>query len=122
STPKKVNQLPHFIPVTFNNKEKFNPVEYNHQLSLKINEGKHAEYIMADALNVAKEHAKHTKDYKLYSKKYKGESLYFKNVNNAEIGMLEFTIPNASNYNDIVKMLWDPNGEKKFNRVFVKGI
>ncbi|SCL89872.1 hypothetical protein PCHDS_000530000, partial [Plasmodium chabaudi adami] len=42
-------------------------------------------------------------------------------VNNAEIGMLEFTIPNPDNYDDIVKMLWDPNGEKNFNRVFVKG-
>ncbi|VTZ67111.1 fam-a protein [Plasmodium chabaudi chabaudi] len=120
-TPNTVKQQRHFIPITFKEKEKFNPAVYNHQLSLKINEGKHAEHVMTDALNAAKEHVKSTKDYKLYSKKYKGESLHFKSVNNAEIGMLEFTIPNADNYNDIVKMLWDPNGEKKFNRVFVEG-
>ncbi|EUD74071.1 hypothetical protein YYG_00018 [Plasmodium vinckei petteri] len=118
--PNKANQQVPFTPIVFKQKERFNPIEYKHQLSLKAKEGKHAEYIMAEALNVAKKHVKHTDDYKLYYNK-NGATLHFKNFNDTEIGKLEFTIPNADNYADIVKMLWDPNAEKKFNDIFIKG-
>ncbi|EUD72647.1 hypothetical protein YYG_01645 [Plasmodium vinckei petteri] len=75
---------------------------------------------MANALALAKEHAKHTKDYKLYYNK-DGASLYFKRVNNTDIGKLEFTIPNPANYTKIVNMLWNPNGPKNYDGLFDKG-
>ncbi|SCL92212.1 fam-a protein [Plasmodium chabaudi adami] len=131
SAPKKINQRAHFIPIGFKQKEYFNPIgfkqktclnpiECKRQLSLKAKEAKHAEYIMAEALEIAKKHAIHTDDYKPYSKR-NGEIVYFKKVNDTDIGKLVFTIPNPDNYGDIVNMLWDPNGEKKFNIVFAKG-
>ncbi|CAD2109210.1 fam-a protein [Plasmodium vinckei] len=120
STPNKAKQQVFSTPIVFKQKERFNPIEYKHQLSLKAKEGKHAEYIMAEALNIAKKHVEHTDDYKLYYNK-NGATLHFKNFNDTEIGKLEFTIPNADNYADIVKMLWDPNAEKKFNDKFIRG-
>ncbi|CAD2098370.1 fam-a protein [Plasmodium vinckei] len=94
--------------------------ENKQQESLKLKEANQAENIMAKALALAQEHAKHTKDYKLYSNK-NGATLHFKRVNNVDIGKLEVTIPNPDSYTDIVNMLWYPNGAKSYNHLFDKG-
>ncbi|CAD2102736.1 fam-a protein [Plasmodium vinckei lentum] len=94
--------------------------EDKQQASLKLKEANQAENIMDKALALAQEHAKHTKDYKLYSNK-NGSTLYFKRVNNVDIGKLEVTIPNPDSYTDIVNMLWYPNGAKSYNHLFDKG-
>ncbi|CAD2085899.1 fam-a protein [Plasmodium vinckei brucechwatti] len=77
--------------------------------------------VMAEALNIAKEHAEQTDDYKFYYAE-NGAILYFKQLNNTEIGKLIFKIPNADSYDDIVKMLWDQNVEKIFDDIFIGGI
>ncbi|SCL91944.1 fam-a protein, partial [Plasmodium chabaudi chabaudi] len=120
SEPNQVTQQAHFIPIGFKQREYFNPIEFKHQLYLKSKEAEYAEYIMAEALDTAKKHAIHTNDYNLYYNKG-GVFLHFKRVNDTDIGKLEFTIPNANNYGDIVKMLWDPNGEKGLNTEFIEG-
>ncbi|SCL91672.1 fam-a protein [Plasmodium chabaudi chabaudi] len=102
-------------PEEFSDPEKFNYDKY-----IRYHETKEGEQLMAEALNFSKKHAMHTDDYTLYSMK-NGAALHFKKVNNTEIGKLEFTIPNANNYDDIVNTLWDVNAEKKFNNIFVKG-
>ncbi|CAD2088372.1 fam-a protein [Plasmodium vinckei brucechwatti] len=83
-------------------------------------EAKQAANVMTEALNIAKEHAEHTDDYKLYYAD-NGAIIHFKPLHHAEIGKLVFTIPNADSYADIVKMLWDQNAEKKLNDSFIKG-
>ncbi|CAD2099607.1 fam-a protein [Plasmodium vinckei lentum] len=83
-------------------------------------EAKQAADVMAEALNIAKEHAEHTDDYKFYYAE-NGAVLHFKQLNHTEIGMLVFKIPNAI-YDDIVKMLWDQNVEKIFDDIFIGGI
>ncbi|KEG04703.1 fam-a protein [Plasmodium vinckei vinckei] len=85
------------------------------------NEAKQAIDVMAEALYVAKKHAIHTNDYELYSKDDDGAILYFKRVNDTDIGKLELTIPNPNNYADIVNKLWNINGAKNFDDEFIEG-
>ncbi|VTZ69970.1 fam-a protein [Plasmodium chabaudi chabaudi] len=96
-------------------------LRYRHQEYSDSEEATQAADVMAEALNAAKEHAEHTDDYKFYYAE-NGAVLHFKELNNTEIGKLEFTIPNADNYDDIVNMLWDQNVEEIFNDIFIGGI
>ncbi|SCM08129.1 fam-a protein [Plasmodium chabaudi chabaudi] len=84
-------------------------------------EAKHAIDVVTEALYHARIHAKHTDDYEPYSIDGEEPILYFKRVNDTDIGKLEFTIPNADNYDDVVNMIWDLNGQKKFNNLFIRG-
>ncbi|CAD2084706.1 fam-a protein [Plasmodium vinckei brucechwatti] len=95
-------------------------LRYKQQNCFAPEEAKQAEDVMAKALNVAKKHAKHTNDYKVYYAE-NGAILHFKSLKNASMGKLVFTIPNADSYADIVKMLWDQNAEKKLNDSFIEG-
>ncbi|CDU19940.1 fam-a protein [Plasmodium yoelii] len=97
------------------------PNSPNKQLPIDPEEAKQASAIMSEALAIAQKHAEHTDDYEEYSKEDDGTILYFKKVNNVEIGKIELTIPNPNNYNDVVNMLWDPNGAKNFDDKFIKG-
>ncbi|CAD2111638.1 fam-a protein [Plasmodium vinckei] len=83
-------------------------------------EAKQAVNVMAEALYLAREYAKLTKDYKLHSKKY-GATLHFKKVNDTDVGRLEFKIHNSDNYADIVNTLWDINSAKNFDDEFIGG-
>ncbi|SCL90083.1 fam-a protein [Plasmodium chabaudi adami] len=96
-------------------------LRYRQQESADSEEAKQAADVMAEALNIAKEHAEHTDDYKFYYAE-NGAILHFKELNNTEIGKLEFTIPDADSYDDIVKMLWDQNVEEIFDDIFIGGI
>ncbi|SCL84437.1 fam-a protein [Plasmodium chabaudi chabaudi] len=77
--------------------------------------------LMAESLIFAKKHAQLTDDYNFYGED-EGAVIHFKPVKYTEIGRIAFTIPNADSYGDIVKMLWDPNFEKKINDSFIKGM
>ncbi|SBW38121.1 Acidic phosphoprotein precursor PCEMA1, putative, partial [Plasmodium berghei] len=90
------------------------------QLYIDPKEAKQASDIMTEALDFAQKHAEHTNDYKEYSKQ-DGVVLYFKKFKDTEIGKLELTIPNPDSYDDVVSMLWDPNGAKNFDDKFIKG-
>ncbi|VEV58357.1 fam-a protein [Plasmodium vinckei vinckei] len=95
--------------------------EYKQQLYIDPKEAKQAANVMAEALSVAKKLAIHTNDYKLYSKKYEGASLYFKRVNNTDIAKLEVTIPDPNYYDSIISMLMDPRAPKNFYNAHVEG-
>ncbi|SCL85297.1 fam-a protein [Plasmodium chabaudi chabaudi] len=41
--------------------------------------------------------------------------IYSKKIGNIDIGKLNVKIPFTDNYNDIINMLWDPNGIQKFD-------
>ncbi|CAD2100877.1 fam-a protein [Plasmodium vinckei lentum] len=76
---------------------------------------------MTEVLYHAQKHAEHTDDYQPYSKENEEPMVYFKRVNDTDIAKIEFTIPNPDNYDDIINMLWNPNGQKNFDRSFIKG-
>ncbi|KEG02413.1 hypothetical protein YYE_03152 [Plasmodium vinckei vinckei] len=120
SAPNHDKHKAYFIPIGFKQEEYFDPIEFKRQLALKSKEGKFAEYIMGEALDIAKKHAIHNFDYNLYYDK-NGILIHFKRVNDTDIGKVEFTIPNPNSYNGVIKMLWDPNGEKNFNMTFIGG-
>ncbi|ETB63088.1 hypothetical protein YYC_00675 [Plasmodium yoelii 17X] len=93
----------------------------NKQLPIDPEEAKQASAIMSEALAIAQKHAEHTDDYEEYSKEDDGTILYFKKVNNVDIGKIELTIPNPNNYDAVVNRLWDPNWPKNLDKLFIKG-
>ncbi|CAD2100766.1 fam-a protein [Plasmodium vinckei brucechwatti] len=104
----------------FSNTNSLNTEDVN-EFPIAPREAKQAMDIMTEVLYHAQKHAVHTDDYQPYSKENEEPMLYFKRVNNTDIGKLELTIPNPNNYDDVVNMIWDLNGQKKFNDTFIKG-
>ncbi|CAD2095109.1 fam-a protein [Plasmodium vinckei] len=100
-----------YDPIAFPQNEKFR----------ETIETREAVYTAGEALKVAKKHAEDLDGYELYYEKDRGAVLYFKRVNNTEIGMFDLIIPNPNSYDDIVDMLWDSNGEKNFDDSFING-
>ncbi|CXI14826.1 fam-a protein [Plasmodium berghei] len=84
-------------------------------------ETKKAEEIMKDAVTILQKHAQNEEDYSLYHKYDEGANVYFKKHEDTDIGKLELKIRSPDNYNDIVKILWDPNGAKHFDVNFING-
>ncbi|CAD2111632.1 fam-a protein [Plasmodium vinckei] len=101
-----------------NNKPSYEDVN---EFPIAPREAKQAMDIMTEVLYHAQKHAEHTDDYQPYSEENEEPMLYFKRINDTDIGKIEFTIPNPDNYADVVSMIWDPNGQKKFNNTFIKG-
>ncbi|CAD2111718.1 fam-a protein [Plasmodium vinckei petteri] len=97
------------------------PSNENIPLPASPEEAKQAADIMADALAIAQKHAQNSEDYKLYSKEDNGAILYFKKINETEIGKLDLIIQNPDSYADVVSMIWDPNGAKNFDNTFIEG-
>ncbi|CAD2084403.1 fam-a protein [Plasmodium vinckei brucechwatti] len=87
---------------------------------LALLKAKQAAAIITDVLNIAKNHAKHTKEYNVYDK-VDDVTLYVKDVNNAEVGLLEFTIPNPDSYDNVVDLIWNPNGAVHVDEKFIEG-
>ncbi|CAD2100898.1 fam-a protein [Plasmodium vinckei lentum] len=85
------------------------------------NETKQAEKAMFEALSLVKKHAKHTDDYEIYDEVDSEACLYYKKVNDVDIGKLELTIPNADNYDNIINLLWNPQGAEYFDGAFIEG-
>ncbi|CAD2083931.1 fam-a protein [Plasmodium vinckei brucechwatti] len=95
--------------------------EDKQQVSIDHEEAIEAKGIMADALALAKLHAKCPNNYKIYHKEDEEAIIYFKKLSRVDIGKLELTIHNPDSYDDIVNMLWDPNGPKNYDDLFDKG-
>ncbi|SCL92284.1 fam-a protein [Plasmodium chabaudi adami] len=95
--------------------------EVKQQAPITPEEVKEAEDVMDEALDLAKKHVKHTKNYNIYHKEDDEAILYFKRVNFIDIGKLELTIHNPDSYDGIVNMLWDPNGPKNYDNLFDTG-
>ncbi|KEG03307.1 hypothetical protein YYE_02241 [Plasmodium vinckei vinckei] len=85
------------------------------------NEAKQAEDVAAEALAHLQYHAENTDDYYLYSKEDDEAIIYFKSFNGTDIGKLDLIIPNPDSYDDLIKMLCDPNSGKYFDESFIKG-
>ncbi|CAD2100782.1 fam-a protein [Plasmodium vinckei brucechwatti] len=97
------------------------PSKENVPLPASPEEAKQAADVMAEALAIAQKHAQNSEDYKLYSKEDEGAILYFKKINETEIGKLDLIIQNPDSYADVVSMIWDPNGAKNFDNTFIEG-
>ncbi|CXI95117.1 fam-a protein [Plasmodium berghei] len=97
-----------------------NPKEVEHLLYDDPEEAIKAADVISESLAHIHKQIGNINDYKLYSKQ-DGAILYFKKFKDTEIGKLELTIPNPDSYDDIVNMLWDPNGAKNFDNSFIKG-
>ncbi|VTZ66944.1 fam-a protein [Plasmodium chabaudi chabaudi] len=80
------------------------------------------EEIMEDARRIFLRYIKDHFGFKFYDKHDKYTSSYFMKYKDGTcIGKSHTIIPSARRYNEIVKTLWDPNGEKKYNPDFVSG-
>ncbi|SCL89228.1 fam-a protein [Plasmodium chabaudi chabaudi] len=95
-------------------------LRYRQQESSDPQEARQAENVMVEALNLAKKHVEHTDDYKFYCEE-NGAILHFKPFRYTTIGKLEFTIPNANNYDDIVNMLWNSDTENNYTNLLYNG-
>ncbi|CAD2105786.1 fam-a protein [Plasmodium vinckei] len=125
SLPKEVTKQQYLRfkqQVDLRNKQKksSSPKKAKQKKISRSEEAKQAAGVMAEALNIAKEHAEHTDDYKPYYAE-NGSIIHFKKLNHAEIGKLVFTIPNADSYAEVVNTLWNVNVEKFFNNIFIGG-
>ncbi|VTZ70271.1 fam-a protein [Plasmodium chabaudi chabaudi] len=98
-----------------------NPKGVQQQFYDNPKEIKHANKFMSEALSLLKKHVKPTDDYEIYKKVDDEAILYFKTVDDIDIGKLELTIPNADNYDGIINMLWDPRGAENFDGAFIDG-
>ncbi|SCL81954.1 fam-a protein [Plasmodium chabaudi chabaudi] len=97
-----------------------NPEETEQHLHANSQEAEHAATIMADALNIAKDLAKRTDEYTVYDT-VDDVTLYVKDVNGAEVGLLEFTIPNPNCYDNVIDLIWEPKGAAYIDDKFIDG-
>ncbi|KEG00401.1 fam-a protein [Plasmodium vinckei vinckei] len=108
-----------------------NPVIYDpnevyeknkHLLSANSEEKEHAEEIMKSAKRMFLRYATNDYTFKLYERYGDNTNLYFKKCKGDKyVGKIHTKIHYPNKYNEIVKILWDPNGEKEYNRDFVNG-
>ncbi|CAD2096879.1 fam-a protein [Plasmodium vinckei] len=108
-----------------------NPVIYDpdeiyeqnkHLFCSDSDEEEHAEEIMEDAQRLFLKYVRNQYVFKFYEQYDNDTSLYFKKCNGDKyIGKIYTKIHYPHKYNEVVKTLWDPNGEKKYNPDFVSG-
>ncbi|CAD2111640.1 fam-a protein [Plasmodium vinckei] len=114
-------------PITDSSNEQVEQVLYENDEGVQQqfyddpNETKQAEKVMFEALSLVKKHAKHTDDYEIYDEVDGEACLYYKKVNDVDIGKLELTIPNSDNYDSIINLLWNPQGAEYFDGAFIEG-
>ncbi|SCL91544.1 fam-a protein [Plasmodium chabaudi adami] len=97
-----------------------NPEETEQHMHSEYQEAEHAAAIMADALNIAKELAIRTDNHSVYDT-VDGVTLYVQEVNDVEVGLLEFTIPNPNCYDNVIDLIWDPKGAAYIDEKFIDG-
>ncbi|CAD2094007.1 fam-a protein [Plasmodium vinckei brucechwatti] len=98
-----------------------NSEEVEQLLCTDPKEAKQAKGIVDEALAHLQYHAENTDDYYLYSKEDEGAIIYFKSFNGTDIGKLDLIIPNPDSYDNIINLLWNPNGAEYFDDSFIKG-
>ncbi|CAD2085090.1 fam-a protein [Plasmodium vinckei brucechwatti] len=108
-----------------------NPVIYDpdeiyeqnkHLFCANSEEEDHAEEIMEGAQRMLIQYATDKFIFKFYEQYDNDTSLYFKKCKGDKyVGKIYTKIHHPNKYNEIVKTLWDPNGEKKYNPDFVSG-
>ncbi|CAD2097764.1 fam-a protein [Plasmodium vinckei lentum] len=93
-----------------------------HLLCSDPEEERQANDVMKEALDKFYSYATNENKYKLYTKYNKDTSLHFhKYTTNPTVGKLDIKICHPHMYDEIVNILWDPNGAKKYNHDFNGG-
>ncbi|CAD2087684.1 fam-a protein [Plasmodium vinckei lentum] len=92
-----------------------------HIICTDAEETKNAEEMMKEAVTVLQQHTQNDDDYSLYNTYDEDATVYFKQHDGVDIGKLELKIPDSDNYDNIVKILWDPNGAQHFDGNFISG-
>ncbi|VTZ66915.1 fam-a protein [Plasmodium chabaudi chabaudi] len=85
-------------------------------------ETKKAIEVMDEAVQFLKYYATTKAGYKYHSTSNDGVDVYYRNNgNNAYVEKCKIKISNSNRYDDIIYMLWDPNGPRKFDPNFING-
>ncbi|VTZ67618.1 fam-a protein [Plasmodium chabaudi chabaudi] len=92
-----------------------------HLICTDPEEARNAEKLMKEAVALLQYHTQNEEGYDLYNIYDEDAAIYFKNHDGIDIGKLELKIPGPDNYDDIVKILWDPNGAQLFDGNFING-
>ncbi|SCL88959.1 fam-a protein [Plasmodium chabaudi chabaudi] len=93
-----------------------------HLLCINPAETNKAREVMDEAVQLLQYHATTNDNYKYHSTTPQGIKIYIrKDRHRSPIGRCQFQISNPNKYNDIINILWDPNGPKKFDPSFISG-
>ncbi|ETB56427.1 hypothetical protein YYC_05573 [Plasmodium yoelii 17X] len=92
-----------------------------HLLCTKSKEIKKATKLMDEAVTFLQKYATITRNFCLYNRFENDVFLYFSKYSNPDVGKLEFKIPVPDAYEDIINLLWNPNGIHNFCSDFVSG-
>ncbi|SCL99821.1 fam-a protein [Plasmodium chabaudi adami] len=85
-------------------------------------ETKKAIEVMDEAVQFLKYYATTKAGYKYHSTSNDGVDVYYRNNgNNTYVEKCKIKISNSNRYDDIIYMLWDPNGPRKFDPGFING-
>ncbi|SCL97752.1 fam-a protein [Plasmodium chabaudi adami] len=91
-------------------------------LCTKPAETKKAIEVMDEAVQFLKYYATTKSGYKYHSTSNDGVDVYYRNNgNNTYVEKCKVKISNSNRYDDIIYMLWDPNGPRKFDPGFING-
>ncbi|CAD2091073.1 fam-a protein [Plasmodium vinckei lentum] len=82
--------------------------------------------VMDEAVAVLQEYATNEDGYVLSHHYDSGAIRYYKrrgkaDIEKAEVGKLILKFPDSDRYNEIINILWDPNGAKVFDENFIEG-
>ncbi|SCL91691.1 fam-a protein [Plasmodium chabaudi adami] len=81
----------------------------------------HAEEIMDEARTLFLQFVENESDFKIHGTYDDNTSIYFMKYDDKYVGKIRTKIQCPHTYNEIVKILWDPNGEKEYNDDFISG-
>ncbi|KEG01975.1 hypothetical protein YYE_02712 [Plasmodium vinckei vinckei] len=96
--------------------------EQNKNLLCKYpEETKKVTKVMDEAIATLKEYATTEDGYVLSYNYDNNGTKYYKQHGKAEIGKLILNFPDSDRYNEIINILWDPNGAKIFDPNFIEG-
>ncbi|ETB58511.1 hypothetical protein, variant 1 [Plasmodium yoelii 17X] len=108
------------IPVSFKLDKIYK--KSKHLLCTNPEETKKATEVMEEAVELLKYYAITKNDYKYYCTSDEGVDIYHRSHGHKfYIGKCNFKISNPEKYDDIVEILWDPDGPKKFDDNHIKG-
>ncbi|EUD73122.1 hypothetical protein YYG_01157 [Plasmodium vinckei petteri] len=83
-------------------------------------ETKNATELMTEAVTVLQKLAENIDECDEVNKQY-DINLYYKNPDeDTAIAIFNFKIPNPDNYDKVIKMIWTPNGTKRFDEYLIK--
>ncbi|SCL85206.1 fam-a protein [Plasmodium chabaudi adami] len=93
-----------------------------HLLCRNRAEAKKAREVMDEAVQFLKYYATTKSGYKYHSTSNDGVDVYYrKNGKNTYVEKCQVQISNPNRYDDIIYMLWDPSGARKFDPNFING-